>query len=113
MYIWPICIPGQSFMGSVARFDSSRVMCPERSGPTEPAVEWGGQPKALEAGLTFEAGGDVIRQGDGLERRGEHELARMQDESATPRQVPRAWSWRAVRPQCRCAACGGSGTRGT
>src|SRR6478735_7026025 len=39
MHSCPIFIPGHSFIGSVARFDSSSVTCPEKPGSMNPAVE--------------------------------------------------------------------------
>ena len=41
---WPIFIPGQSLIGSVATFDSSSVTCPEKPGSMKPAVEWVSRP---------------------------------------------------------------------
>lgn len=39
MHSCPIFIPGQSFIGNVARLDSSSVTCPEKPGSMNPAVE--------------------------------------------------------------------------
>src|SRR5215471_12378847 len=36
---WPIFIPGQSLIGSVATLDSSSVTWPEKPGSIQPAVE--------------------------------------------------------------------------
>ena len=76
----PIFMPGQSLIGRVATLDSSRVTWPEKPGSTKPAVEWVSRPEPAERALAFEAGGDVVGQGDDLEGRAEHELARVQDE---------------------------------
>ena len=36
---WPIFMPGQSLIGSVATLDSSSVTCPVNPGSIQPAVE--------------------------------------------------------------------------
>ena len=76
---WPIFIPGQSFIGSVATLESSSVTCPENPGSIQPAVEWVSSP-SLPRRLALKAAGQVVGKRDHFEGRRQHELARMQDE---------------------------------
>ena len=76
----PIFMPGHSLMGSVATLESSSVTWPEKPGSIQPAVLWVSKPQPTEARLALEAPSDVVGQGDDLIRRGQHELAGMQDE---------------------------------
>lgn len=80
MHSWPIFMPGQSLMGSVARLESSRVTWPLKPGSMKPAVEWVTSPSLAEGGLALQAGGEVVGERDDLVRGGEDELPGVQDE---------------------------------
>ena len=77
---WPIFIPGHSFDGQVATFDSSRVICPRPSRIDEPGGGVDEQAESSERGLAFDPRNDVVGEADCLKRRAEHELAGVQDE---------------------------------
>ena len=49
-----------------------------------PAVEWISSPSLPRARLSFQSRDEVVRQGYALERRAEHELARVEDERLVP-----------------------------
>ena len=67
-------------IGRFATFESSSVTCPSQPGSMKPAVEWMSRPRRPERALPLEPGDEVVGQPDALERRAEHELARVQDE---------------------------------
>ena len=73
-------MPGQSLIGSVATFESSSVTWPVKPGSMKPGRRVGQQAEAAERALALEARRDVVGQRDRLVGRGQHELARMQDE---------------------------------
>ena len=93
MHSCPIFMPGQSLIGSVARFDSSSVTCPENPGSMNPAVECVTSPSRPRLDFPSSRDGEVVGQADDLVRRGEHELPGVQDERLValglhePRQV--------------------------
>ena len=72
-------MPGHRVIGRFATLDSSRVMCPEKPGSMKPAVEWVSRPRRPR--LTCPPVGRPGRPaGSRLQRRAEHELARVQHE---------------------------------
>ena len=73
-------MPGQSLIGSVATFESSSVTCPEKPGSMNPAVEWVSRPSRPSDDLPSRRAATSSGRVTGLEGRGQHELARMQDE---------------------------------
>ncbi len=58
------------------------MICPVKPGSASPGRRVHLQPEAPERALAVEAGDEVVRQADALERRAEHELAGVQDERA-------------------------------
>lgn len=80
MHSCPIFMPGHSLIGSVARFDSSSVTCPENPGSMKPHGGVRDEPEPAEGALALEARGEIVRQRDDLVRGGEHELAGVEDE---------------------------------
>ena len=73
-------MPGHSVIGRFATLDSSSVMCPVNPGSMKPAVEWVSRPSRPSERLALQPAGEVVGQRDDLERRAEHELARVQHE---------------------------------
>ena len=74
-------------IGRLATFDSSSVTCPSNPGSMNPAVEWISSPSLPERRLSLEPRDEIVGQRDALERRAEHELARMEDERLVVRDL--------------------------
>ena len=79
---WPIFMPGHRVIGRFATLDSSRVMWPENPGSMKPAVEWVNSPRRPSEDLPSSRR-PGRRAASHLQRRAEHELARMQHERLT------------------------------
>lgn len=80
MHSCPIFIPGQSFIGNVARLDNSRVTWPEKPGSMNPAVECVTSLSLAERALPLQPRREVVGERDDLVRRGQDELPGVEDE---------------------------------
>lgn len=76
-------MPGHSVIGRLATLDSSSVMWPLKPGSMKPAVECVSSPRRPRGRFALQTSGEVVGQGDELERRAEHELAGVQHERLT------------------------------
>ena len=64
----------------MATFESSRVRCPSQPASTKPAVEWIKRPSLPRLDLPSRRPDEVVGKADPLDRRAEHEFARMEHE---------------------------------
>ena len=76
----PIFMPGQSVIGRFATLDSSSVTCPEKPGSMKPAVECVSSPSRPSGLLPSSRPASWSPSEIDLQRRGEHELPRVQHE---------------------------------